>query len=210
MTTIPDSIAEPYANLFTGRADVHGTEQGGAYRRGPVGSMSSRRWWIETCRDHLSGAAEPIGSYPMIPLGQEPAWWAAWGCVDYDEGEDESWAHAVNTHNVCQALGAKTWIERSRSKGYHVWLFPEATVPAETMRHALLAAAQIAGAPTREINPKQTTLGWSEAHGDHQLGNYVRLPYPGGSPNGRRCMYDTHQKPYTLTQFVLRASDELA
>ena len=63
-------------------------------------------------------------------------------------------------------------MEITRSRGRHVWVFAETWVPAKTMRYALLVASEVAGTPTREINPKQTELP------EGALGNYVRLPYP--------------------------------
>jgi hypothetical protein len=68
--------------------------------------------------------------------------------------------------------GIVSWIEKSRSKGFHVWVFAEQAVLAEDMRNMLIVASHVAETPTTEVNPKQTTLKAG------QYGNYVRLPYP--------------------------------
>lgn len=158
------SLVDDFCELFQGRTDAYGTEEGGCVRvqGDPAGA------WPAGVRDHLDlGGEFSIGVYPMVDDHVH------WGCIDFDEGEEESWAHAVNVQKVLEQFGVTAWVERSRSKGYHVWVFVGMWVPASTMRKALLAACQIVEAPTKEINPKQETLG------DGQLGNYIRLPYPG-------------------------------
>jgi hypothetical protein len=106
-----------------------------------------------------------------------------WGCVDFDEGEEESLKHARNLQALLGKFGMTAWVERSRSKGYHVWVFGDVWMSAASVRRGLLVATHAVGAPTREINPK------SEGSNDLEfLGNYVRLPYPGWC-NGDDCSY---------------------
>lgn len=169
-----------FRDLFEGNTDRYGTEEGG--------SVVASADWHTTSTGHLTGAIAPVGVYPMGKWNMENQ--VGWGCVDFDEGETESLTHARNVQHVLELFGIKGWIERSRSKGYHVWVFKDGTISATIMRRALLAACQIADAPTKEINPKQDFLPTGK------LGNYVRLPYPGalGSvpwPNPeRRCMIE--------------------
>ena len=156
-----DLLLERFIALFDGNETAIGTEEGGCLR------SITEQDWANHMRDHLTGASPPIGVYPMVSNEVK------WGCVDFDEGDEESLVHARNLQNILFAVGITSWIERSRSKGYHVWVFATEWVDAVTMRHALWWAADTVGAPTREVNPKQTELL------DGQLGNYVRLPYPG-------------------------------
>lgn len=174
-----------FAQLFQGRLDAYGTEEGGAHRVKEDGGMVLER--------HLDGT-RPIGVYPIfdhwhfpenddypdVNLGSH----VRWGCVDFDiksdhhpaydyETEDEAHTAAVDLHRVLAALGVTGWIERTRSCGRHVWVFARMPVPAATMRRALLVACTLAEVSTREVNPK------SEHLSPEQLGNYVRLPYPG-------------------------------
>jgi hypothetical protein len=60
----------------------------------------------------------------------------------------------------------------------------------------------VIGLPPKEVNPKQ-----EEANG---LGNYVRLPYPGGidsMPENRYMLFDREDEPMTLKQFIDSAYD---
>jgi hypothetical protein len=97
--------------------------------------------------------------------------------------------------------GIVSYVERSRSKGYHVWVFAEDRVPAEDMRRALLVVHQVADYPAREVNPKQSDVS------AHKVGNYVRLPYLGGlvgTPE-RRVILDDNDQPVPLQDFVADA-----
>jgi len=88
--------------------------------------------------------------------------------------QDEKLDHFVNAtklHDALMEAGVQSWIERSRSKGYHVWVFAETPVLAILMRQMLIVACHVAEVPTTEVNPKQTTLDKGS------YGNYVRLPY---------------------------------
>jgi len=143
--------------------------------------------FLAECRQHLTNKDAPIGVYPLCPGQGDDANYKApdrvyWGCVDFDEGEEESLIHAKNLELVLNRVGVKGWIERSRSKGYHVWVFFEVSIPADQARNGLLGACEIVNAPTKEINPKQTELtgrGW---------GNGVRLPYPAGRQPSRNVI----------------------
>jgi hypothetical protein len=160
-----------FASLFEGRKDAFGLDVGGC-ARGAIDYESHLRHGIA------------IGVYPMVNDHVK------WGCVDFDisaanhptyDFEFEAEAHdaALDLVNVLRHLGITGWVERTRSFGRHVWVFASEWVPARTMRRALLVASAVAETPVREVNPKQETLG------EGQLGNYVRLPYP-GVPIGRR------------------------
>jgi hypothetical protein len=189
-----DDLVAQFADLFEGRKDAYGTEEGGCWRPELLDSHGQYHMIID---GHLSGNT-PIGVYPLR-LHEDRTAWVKWGCVDFDEGDEESWVHAVNVVNVLSQTDITGWIERSRSKGYHVWVFAEGWVPATLMREALLAACQIVDAPTKEVNPKQTELS-----GDG-VGNYVRLPYPGGDDGG-----GTRRKVIMLTFDNVKVAHSLA
>jgi len=125
--------------------------------------------------DHLTNADKPnIGVYPLTRHNTEDdaaVYVTQWGCVDFDEGEEASLAHAVNLQTVLQQLQVTSWIERSRSKGYHLWVFFEEPLPARKVREGLIGACNVVDAPTVEVNPKQLVLT------GQGLGNGVRLPY---------------------------------
>lgn len=164
------SFVERFTALFEGRWDAFGSDEGGCARSKPDFAA------------HLDGA-RPMGIYPMIPSRSE--WFVKWGAVDLDvkregkrrydyEDEADAIAAAVDLRAALALLDITGWIERTRSGGYHVWVFAEDWVPAASMRRALLVACQVAGVPPTEVNPK------AESFDDPStLGNYVRLPYPG-------------------------------
>ena len=159
--------------LFDGNHAAVGTEEGGCLRWPDQLPMLADVWWECMVKDHLTGEHSPIGVYPMVH--SDAGWQVKWGCVDFDEGETQSLVYARNVANALKAMGVQGWIERSRSKGYHVWVFAEEWVPADLMREALLGVCQVVDAPTREINPKSSGFD-----NPATLGNYVRIMYPGG------------------------------
>lgn len=157
---------QQFADLFAGNATAYGSDTGSAIHYPPTLKVYER---------HLEGI-EPIGIYPCI---QQPdnrltatsdGLWVKWGCCDIDTGDwNEVWA----LWSALKAMGIAATIERSRSKGWHVWIFSAEWVPAATMRRALKCAYKAIDLPAREANPK------SEHLRPYQLGNYVRLPYKG-------------------------------
>lgn len=182
-----------FVDLFSGRDDAHGSDEGPCVR--------SRPDWD----GHLDGTASPIGIYPLVRVAGRLH--VCWGCVDFDTKEKgkPSWdyeterdAHiaAWNLQRTLQQMGVTSYVERTRSRsGRHVWVFANEWVPAATMRRLLLLACAIAGVSNREVMPKSVELA------DDQLGNFVRLPYPGQDPDSR-YMLDTHGNKIPLDAFV--------
>lgn len=182
-----DETLDGFVTLFRGRGDVYGHEEGRCVKA-PL--------TVDVFRDHLHGA-EPIGVYPMVPHNHQ--YYVVWGCCDIDY---ESYADAYKIQQALAAVNVTAWIERSRSKGYHVWVFTENLVHAKDMRRMLLLAHQVADVPAREVNPKQETLGYG------QYGNYVRLPYPASHVSTlRRVVLKNEQEHYELSDFVRLALD---
>lgn len=168
MSTLAD-----FQHLFRGRRDVWGKVHGEAVKGEPL----TDQHWV----DHLYGGGS-LGIYPIVPvpLVEHPgvpdgALAVAWGCTDIDMAEDPeaSLPLAVNMHRALSAMDVTAWIERTKGKGFHVWVFVHGWVPANTMRECLLAAHQVAGVAPSEVNPKQV----STDHLKVGLGNYVNLPY---------------------------------
>ena len=177
-------VVDSFAELFQGRNDAYGADAGGCER------VSCDEWDGWLWRQHLEGHT-PIGVYPIIPPDAlhraRTVDCVHWGCVDFDirsdnhptydyETEQEAHEAASNLVRVLHHLGIVGWIERTRSHGRHVWVFASEWTPAHLVRRTLLVAASVAGVSAREVNPKQETLA------EGQLGNYVRLPYPGMVP----------------------------
>lgn len=161
--------AEAFLGRFGGRTDVWGTDHGSC-ERFVVGEHS----WEELVVGHLAGDS-PIGIYPLTDEHT-----VKWGCIDIDDGDENE---ARNLRAVAEALGLPTYIEPSRSKGFHVWCFADGWVSAIDMRRALLAVHQVAEAKSKEVNPKQVALP------EGKVGNYVRLPYAATRAEGRQEMW---------------------
>lgn len=172
-----------FVSLFRGRGDCYGSEAGGCVRE---------RLSVDVFRDHLSDGPS-IGVYPAVP--NDGGAICIWGCSDIDV-EDIDAARLLK--RTLETAGVHAWLERSRSKGYHVWVFASEPVLAEDMRRMLLVAHQVADYPAREVNPKQSDVSTSK------VGNYVRLPYPHGlkiNPD-RRTMLDDSNNPIPLRDFL--------
>lgn len=152
-----------FAELFKGRLDAYGTDDGGCARVG--GGLHLEGEYQRRVFSHLMGATS-MGVYPLMDSLE-----VHWGCTDLDYTEDPT--EAWNLATLLESANINAWVERSRSKGFHVWTFATTAIPATTMRDALLAAHQILGIPPTEVNPKQTSF-----EGLKGYGNYVRLPYP--------------------------------
>lgn len=170
---VNSDVLRDFRRLFDGRTDIigNGDNPAAPYRPGDLAP-------IVFYENHLTGK-HPIGVYPMLNDNT-----VKWGCVDFDEGYEESWPDAFNVQAVLKEFGITAWTEKTRSKGWHVWVFLDDWFPSWEVRQALLAACQLVSAPTKEINPKQDVL--SE---DKPYGNFVRLPYPGHqTPEGRQTI----------------------
>ena len=165
-------------SLFGGRTDAHGTWEGGS-KKSPVS--------YETFAKHLYGE-ELIGIYPLTDGSS-----VRWGCSDIDVDDLDA---ARNLQTALRVKSVPSYVEKT-ARGFHVWVFANDWIPAPIMRRAFLSAHEVIGLPPKEVNPKQ-----EEANG---LGNYVRLPYPGGIdkiPENRYMLSDKDDEPMTLKQFI--------
>ena len=189
--TVTTTQVTRFIKLFRGRGDVYGSEEGGCIKS-PLTT--------QVFTDHLNGVT-PIGVYPMVPIKGD--WYTVWGCTDIDTGDLQA---AINLQEAFKEIGIKAYIEKSRSKGYHVWVFASEPVLAKDMRRMFLACHQVVDYPAREVNPKQESLSSSM-----QYGNYVRLPYPNypdlSAPNRRIIRRD--ETPVSLDDFLDSAERNL-
>jgi hypothetical protein len=177
-------VISQFTELFRGRGDCYGSEEGGCVRQ-PLTK--------QTFGNHL-GDGPNIGVYPAVPRqGKESI--CVWGCSDIDV-EDLDAARLLQ--RTLEMAGVVSWVERSRSKGYHVWVFASEQVPAESMRRMLLVVHQVAAYPAREVNPKQSNVS------ANKVGNYVRLPYPGGLVETpvKRVILDDNDQPIPLRDWL--------
>ena len=212
-----EAAANSFGNVFQGFPHAYGTDSGGC-RWAPVST--------ELLERHLEGS-EMIGIYPMVydplkrrsgPAGfiqsdpdadprpiypdmERDLWMCTWGAIDIDEGDVDSEVIAKNAVKLFSALGITAWLERSRSKGYHVWVFAEEWIPVTLMRKALQGVMQLAGGDYDAVYPKSDWL-------DGPPGNYVRLPYGGARPQGRQIIINSSGEPYDIWDFIIGAEAE--
>lgn len=149
-------LALRFLGKFDGNRQAYGSDFGSAVR----GNVDADLVYAHLAGDH------GIGIYPIRHYANDI--WVHWGCCDIDTGD---WGEAYFLTVALDAMGITPVVERSRSKGWHVWVFAEGWVPARTMRRALKVAYASIDLVAKEANPKSETLR------PNQLGNYVRLPY---------------------------------
>ena len=149
----------------------------------------------DTIRDHLDDEP-PIGVYPLFLMDDRPGvWHVNWCAVDLDEGEGDI-VHARNLRTLLHEFGVTAFIERSRSKGFHIWVYLQKPIPATLARESVIGACEMVDVPTVEVYPKQTTL---EGQG---YGNCLLLPYPNMRNPGRQEVLDTDDNPLSLEKFT--------
>jgi hypothetical protein len=199
-----DDLVQRFASLFQGRLDAYGVAGDSPYADHVEPADTHWGEYQRRVTAHLMGD-QPMGVYPL-----RDNLTVSWGCTDLDNGEPDL-QNALNIQTMFAAIGITAWVERSRTKGFHAWVFAEEAVPAATMRNAFLAVHQKLEVPAKEVNPKQVTLDGT-AQG---LGNWVRLAYPGGlNPDigpyvERQVMLDGGRVLVGLHDFVERALDNL-
>ena len=188
---VTKEVVEGFASLFQGGSMAKSHTDGGFFpMERPDGSHyeATGEAYLRAVEAHLISDGEGVGVYPLIALqglsGAPEAFVVWWGCVDWDEGMQESYIHAKNVHQVLAQLGVTGWVERSRSKGVHLWTFFTEPMPARVVREGLIGACDIVDAPTKEVNPKQISLVGKK------IGNGMRLPYHVDREPGQNEMVD--------------------
>jgi hypothetical protein len=208
--SMSDYPANAFRALFQGFPLAYGTDEGGCRWAGVGDELVER---------HLSGE-EMIGIYPMVYdphyvrggpdewledddlhrayVEMDPElWMCKWGSIDIDEGDD-SIIIARNAAMVMKALDIQGWVELSRSKGCHVWIFNRDWVRASTMRRAMKAVMQLVDCEYDAVYPKQDSLMGPP-------GNYMRLPYGGARPEGRQQVAGSDGEDLSVYDFLILA-----
>lgn len=178
---IADSVTEAFASLFQGRTDVWGALRGQAIKESVT---------LAHYRNHLAGNVS-LGIYPLRPDGR-----IRWCAVDVDIQDS---APSLRVLAALCSLGLRqgVYLERSKSKGFHIIIILSDWAQAAHVRRMAKAALRDAGLPqTTEVFPKQDRLTT-----DTPWGNYLNLPYFGSdNPEGRRMVVD----PNSLTPLPLQ------
>ncbi len=170
-------LVKRFAELHQGGAigDLHGS--GVRPRKDPSGNPTGHEGaaWYVNVEAHLFGQ-EPLAVYPILRDLNE-LWF---GAIDWDIGDEDSLVHAYNVEQALAYLDITSFVEMSRSKGVHLWVYVKEPVSAELMRNALTSICDVVDAPTTEVFPKQISLEGKT------FGNCIRLPYPKTRSVGRQ------------------------
>jgi hypothetical protein len=162
------STARKLFDIFRGNPRAHGRSvpKDGDPRAG--GMKVEEPYTVDVVRQHLDGKQE-AGVYPSWH-NQDGELVCQLGICDIDTREG-AWEETYTLATALRAMGMVPHVEKSRSKGFHIWVFPDQEITAKSMRRALKVAYAAIELPAKEANPK------SEQLKPGQLGNYIRLPY---------------------------------
>lgn len=170
-TTITHSTAllshrvQVLRNLFQGRVDTYGLCVAGS----PLTAKSPIR--EVDFKSHINGGRIRIGIFPLVE-GR-----VHWAAIDIDREVRDA------VSKICyhlREIGFFPHIERSKSKGYHVWIFFDDWISAKIVRTILTMILKRANLRDLELFPKQD---------DAKFGNYVFLPLHGSSIKEGRTVF---------------------
>lgn len=176
---ISDEQVALFRTIFTGRTDVYTTYD----------SHTRKTWQVkmpvtdQVIRYHLAGRT-PYGVY-LLDRDYVSA-----VVADFDSDDVEP---PGLFHRKAGELGLSTYIERSKSKGYHVWMFfDEQRALASKARLVVLHLLKNIQAPATEVFPKQDQLADRS-----QYGNSINTPLFGRLiGQGRTVFLDENYTPY--------------
>ena len=144
-----------FMSLFKGRTDCLGMNQ----------ICLKEKLTEDHYRRHVEGF-QRIGVYPIVDKE-----WTTWIACDIDDGDFEK---ARNIQSRAKHFGLESYIERSKSKGFHVWTFFDEKVKAVKVRlvfEMILEECEF----VCELFPKQDLVE------DGKYGNFIFLPLFGGN-----------------------------
>ena len=146
-----------FRDLFTGLPHTFGTYDPITGRARQVKEPVTDKVLL----DHLTGR-QPYGVYLLVKDRTRAI------AVDFDSENRFTVAEFVGR---AKHYGISAYVERSKSKGYHAWIFFEKEgVLAKKARQVLRHLLDEIGEPAAEVFPKQDALGTT------QYGNFINAP----------------------------------
>ncbi|MCB0747463.1 MAG: hypothetical protein KDC90_08360, partial [Ignavibacteriae bacterium] len=147
-----------FFSLFHGLKHVYGT----------YSPRSGKHWQIKgevtekVIENHLKGK-QPYGFYPLT--GDK----TTVGIADFDDLDPRP---PIEFIKRAEHYGLTAYLEKSKSKGYHVWLFfPEDGVNARKLRIVLKFILNEIDSPETEVFPKQDSITNKGSYG-----NFINAP----------------------------------
>jgi len=182
--TDPEKI-ELFQQLFKGRNDAYG-----------AGECVKEAVTEAVIKGHLIGKRR-IGRYPLSPEIMDGSG-TLWVAADID---DDDLGLAIQFCEALEHIEIPCYIERSKSKGYHVWVFFAEPIEAKWARGLMKYAIDLLERDTdyriKEVFPKQNAIKQND--GNYGFGNYIYLPLFGESvKEGRTVFLDSNNgyKPH--------------
>jgi len=187
-----------FLSLFKGLKNVYGT----------YSTKSGKHWQIKgmviekIIYNHLIGK-QPYGFYPLINDKTSV------GIADFD---DHNPLPAIAFIKRAAHYGLNAYLEKSKSKGYHVWLFfSEEGVSARKLRIVMKYILDEIESPDTEIFPKQDSINQNNSYG-----NFINAPLFGKLvPEGKTVFIhaDNSLKPYPdqweFIETIVRNSEDI-
>lgn len=147
-----------FFSLFHGLENVYGT----------YSTQSGKHWQIKgkvtekVIENHLKGK-QPYGFYPLIEDKTTV------GIADFDNLNPRP---PIEFIKRAEHYGLSSYLEKSKSKGYHVWLFfPKDGVNAKKVRLIMKFILKEIGSINIEIFPKQDSITTTGSYG-----NFINAP----------------------------------
>ncbi len=187
-----------FRGLFSGRADAYGTydpETGRVYQvKEPVTD--------EVILAHLQGR-RPYGVY-LLDRDRTRA-------VVADFDTDDAWA-PIQFEAAARQYGVASYIERSKAKGFHVWIFFTGDgVPAWKARRVVGRILTEIEKPTVEVFPKHDAVREGVA-----FGNFINAPLFGRLVPLQRTVFvhagdptTPHRNQWDVLEQVVRIEEQL-
>jgi len=162
-----------FASLFTGLKNVYGTYDSQTGKVRQAKEMVTEK----VIADHLMGK-QSYGVYLLVNNRTKAI------AVDFDTHELQIPAQFIE---IAQEYDIPVYMERSKSKGYHVWIFfEEGGVLAAKARLVVNHILAGIGQPNTEVFPKRDSLDNKVSYG-----NFINAPLFGTSvANGRTVFVD--------------------
>lgn len=174
-------------NLYYGRTDAYGLEVNGNF------ICVHKPLTDKLIELHLNGE-ERVGSYPIDDAGN-----VRWAVTDIDEVDEyknpntrKAKENAVKVYAALVENKLAPYLESSKSKGFHIWLFFNEAIPAKIVRKVLKKILKDLGL-AYEVFPKQ-----DQVTSDNGVGNFVFLPLNGKLVKaGKNLFLDSNFEPYS-------------
>ncbi len=186
MLTTDEKIAL-FGSLFSGLTNVYGTYDPNSGKHWQVKQPVTRNVLYE----HLQGVA-PYGFYPLIGDKTHV------GIADFDDGNPEP---AIELALRARHYKMAAYLEKSKSKGYHVWIFFSKAASARKVRIVIRHILHEIESPNIEVFPKQDFISGSDS-----FGNFINAPLFGKLvPEGKTVFIqpDANLRPFSNQWAVL-------